>query len=239
MLKSLLELLSRGLYAFLNAFMYLYLFSALGFFLVKDDAIMYFSGKAYKPTDAHAVQALIAELRPRIRNDDYSFVDLGAGHGQVLAAMRDAVTSSGDAPLFQRVIGVEIDEATYRQAIQKVDDPSIELVCADMFDYVKEACAQSRLLTCGRAVFFLYEPLVWASLPKRLRDQQYDRLLTDVGAHPGSIVVYISVRHIPRHIEQSMFERRGFSLQHAASVGHLGVLAKLAGTHNTLEIWRV
>lgn len=139
--------------------------SLFNFFLT--DGIMYMSGKAYKPTDPGTVEVLIKELLPLLgARRDWTFVDLGCGQGGMLTAMRNGAAG----PMFERVIGVELDEDTHRQAVKKVNDPSIEVVCGDMFAYVKKACAQQKLLS-GRAVFYMYEPLWAANMPKKVRDE--------------------------------------------------------------------
>jgi len=209
--------------------------SLFNFFLT--DGIMYMSGKAYKPTDPGTVEVLIKELLPLLgARRDWTFVDLGCGQGGMLTAMRNGAAG----PMFERVIGVELDEDTHRQAVKKVNDPSIEVVCGDMFAYVKKACAQQKLLS-GRAVFYMYEPLWAANMPKKVRDELYDGLLGAVGAHAGSMVVYITgvVQMHERHIEQAALKRGGLSIKHSARVSQSGVANNLSGTYNTLEIWSV
>ena len=204
------------------------------------DGLMYLSGKAYKPTDPGVVRLLIGKLRPLIgTHDDWTFVDLGCGQGAMLLDMRAATTPTG-TPLFRRVVGVELDADTHRQAVRKVgNDPSIEVVCEDMFAYVRAVCAQKPLLS-GRAIFYMYEPLWAANMPAEKRDALYSELLACVGAHAGSLVVYITgVQIHERHIAQAMLERAGLKLQHEERVRQSGAANKLSATYNTMEIWKV
>ena len=205
------------------------------------DGLMYLSGKAYKPTDPSVVEQLIRELQPLVskRTCGWTFVDLGCGQGGLLPIMRTATMPSG-SPMFQHVVGVELDPDTHRQALKRVaGDSSIEVVCGDMFEYVRTVCAKSPLLG-GRAVFYMYEPLWAANMPKPVRDGLYNELLAAVGAHADSIVVYITgvVQMHERHIEQTMLERAGLTLQHQQCVAQSGAANKLSATYNTMEIWR-
>ena len=207
----------------------------------KTDGLMYLTGKAYKPTDPGVVQHLITELRllmgapERDDRSDWTFVDLGCGQGAMLPAIRDATTAG--QPMFDRVIGVELDEATYRQAVKQVGERSIELVCDDMFAYVENVCAQKQLFG-GHAIFYMYEPLWRAGMGKDLRDDLYARLLASVSRHVGAVVVYVTgIDH--RHITGDMLIAGGMTLKSSSQVFQSGVANKLSGTSNTMEIWAV
>ena len=206
------------------------------------DGMMYLTGKAYKPTDPSVAQKLIHELRPLIgaSEDSWTFVDLGCGQGALLPSLR-AAKAVGGQPMFQSVVGVELDVDTHRQAVRKVGgDPAIKVVCGDMFEYVRSACAQKRLLS-GRAVFYMYEPLWAANMAKAMRDELYGELLAAVGGHEESIVVYVTgvVQMHERHIEQAAFAKNGLALLHQQRVNQSGAANKLSATYNTMEIWRV
>lgn len=197
-----------------------------------QDGVMYVKGKAYKPTHPETVQLLIAELQGLISESgpgSWKFCDLGCGEGRLLPDMRRA-------GLFERIVGVELDEETYKQAITKVADPSIELVCADMFKYVEDACAKGDF---ARTVVYIYEPLWRAGLPLEVVHQLYERFLENIATQRGAVVVYITgTQWHERHVPTSMFEKHGFVLRRGAQVTNSGVANALSGTYNTLEMWQ-
>ena len=130
---------------------------------------MYLKGKAYKPTHPGVMQTLIDTLQDMLgqhgpypvgdanTSGGWTFIDLGCGQGALLPAMRAATAAPPheSQKLFERVCGVELDEDTYKEAVELVNDSSIELTCGDMFKYVEDACNAGK----GKTVFYMYEPL--------------------------------------------------------------------------------
>ena len=53
--------------------------------------------------------------------------------------------------MFERVVGVELDPGTYREAVAAHSDPCIEIECGDMFPFVDKICAGSKLYS-GRGL---------------------------------------------------------------------------------------
>ena len=153
----------------------------------------------------------------------------------MLQPMREA-TSNGK-PLFERVVGVELDPRTYREAVAAHTDPSIEVVCGDMFPFVETACAGTNIYG-GSAAFYLYEPLWMAGLPKHEMDRLYASMLAHVAKHPGSVVAYCAADSA-REVPTSLLESSGMQLKRAALVAQNGVFNKLRGKYNTLELWQV
>ena len=204
---------------------------------VITDGLMYLRGKAYKPTQPTVMQQLMVELKPLLcKREPYpcktgtaSFIDLGCGQATLLPSVRAC-------GMFDRVIGVELDEATYREAVRLVDDKSVELHCCDMFDFVRNLDFHGPW--SGQLVIYMYEPLWKAGLPTEKVREMYDGLLTVLGARPASLVVYVTGVH-DRHISVAMLETHGLKLRHQAQVNNSGVVNKLSRTSNTMEIWEV
>jgi len=205
----------------------------------KADMLMYVNGKAYKPTDPEVAGHVVSELRKLLSGpNNWTFVDLGCGLGDILPAMRAAKSAAAGMPMFEHVVGVELDEDTYRDAVKRLDS-SIEVVCGDMFAYVEKVCMANELFG-GRAVFYMYEPLWKANMAAEVMDGLYGGLLTAVSAHPGSVVVYVTgIQHHTRHISTTMLQSKGLVLLHSSRVNQSGVANSISGTYNTLEIWRV
>jgi len=194
------------------------------------------SGRAAcKPTMPAVIPTVIEELKQVIDGrTDYSFVDLGCGQGSMLQPMRDATIDG--KPMFERVIGVELDPGTHAVAAAAHSDPTIEVVCGDMFPFVEEAC-EGRLFG-GRAAFYIYEPLWMANLPAEEMERLYGGLLDAVAKHPGSIIVYCSADAY-REISTSLLESKGLVLKRAVQVAQNGAFNKLRGRYNPLELWQV
>jgi len=196
-----------------------------------QDAWMLLRGKAYKPSSPQTTQMVLRQVKALL-NEPATFVDLGCGRGTQLPVVRDARLSDG-RPLFKRVIGVELDEQTYRDALAKVGGGGIELVCACMFKFVEHFdFAQQQ-----RTVLYMYEPLWAAGMPVSEIHRLYEQLLGVVAMQAkGTIIVYMTgVGH--RHIPADMFVRHGFSLAHATMVANSGLANTLSGTANALEVW--
>ena len=197
---------------------------------------------ACKPTMPGVIPTVIDELKQVMRPlaaEDWTFVDLGCGQGMMLRPMRNA-TMDG-RPLFERVVGVELDPATAKHATKAhKDDPLIDVVCGDMFPFVEEACATGGRLdgVRQRAAFYIYEPLWMANLSTVEMDRLYGGLLDAVARHPGAIVVYCSADKC-REIKTSLFEERGFELKKAVQVAQNGEFNKVRGRYNPLELWQV
>lgn len=194
---------------------------------------------ACKPTMPTVIPTVIEELSAVMRESGkavWSFVDLGCGQGTMLRPMREA-TLNGQ-PMFERVLGVELDPGTHREAVNATwRDDKIEVICGDMFPFVEKACGGANILG-GSAAFYVYEPLWMANLTKAETDALYSRMLANVAKHSGSIVVYCcadSAREIPT----SLFEASGMVLKRATSVAQNGVFNKLRGRFNPLEVWQV
>lgn len=211
------------------------------------DAVMYLKGKAYKPTHPGVMKTLIDTLQDILGQHGpypvgdvggWTFIDLGCGQGALLPAMRAARAAppNDSQGLFERVCGVELDEDTYKEAVQIVNDSSIELCCGDMFKFVEETCDKGK----GRTVFYMYEPLWKAGLSEKVVESLYEGLLSNVAKMGDCYIVYItgisSSLH-KRHIAPRMFESHGMQLKYSAQVCNSGQANKITGTSNTLEVW--
>ena len=64
-------------------------------------------------------------MGPLVGASDWTFIDLGCGQGMMLQPMRDALIEG--KPLFRRVVGVELDPGTHREAVRAHSDPAIEV----------------------------------------------------------------------------------------------------------------
>ena len=194
---------------------------------------------ACKPTMPAVIPTVIEHLKevmgPLEGPSDWTFVDCGCGQGMMLQPMRNATLDG--KPLFERVIGVELDPGTYREAVAAHDDPLIEVHCGDMFPFVEQACAGGRLYG-GHAAFYIYEPLWMAGFSEAKMDELYGALLDAIAKHPGSVVVYCSADAY-REVKTSLFEDRGFQLRRAVQVAQNGAFNKLRGRYNPLELWQV
>lgn len=194
---------------------------------------------ACKPTMPTVIPTVIEEVKRVMHGDScqaWTFVDCGCGQGAMLQPMRDA--KHDDRPLFERVVGVELDPATHREAARRHSaDPMIEVVCGDMFPFVEKACAGSTLYG-GRAVFYIYEPLWMANIPTDEMNRLYGGLLDAVSKHPGSVIAYCSADAY-REISTELLKQKGFVLQHAVTVAQNGAFNKLKGVYNPLELWQV
>eukprot|EP00966_Prymnesium_polylepis_P177183 4103651-Prymnesium_polylepis.2 len=164
-------------------------------------------------------------MKPVKGKTDFTFVDLGCGEGTMLQPMKDA-TVDGE-PMFERVVGVELDPGTHRVAAAAHKDPAIEVVCGDMFPFVEKACAGKKLFG-GRAAFYLYEPLWMAGLPKEEMDRLYAGLLANIAKHPGSILAYCAADSA-REVPTALLEASGMVLKRATLVAQNGVFNKLRG----------
>ena len=150
---------------------------------------------ACKPTMPDVVPFIIEQLKdvmgPLNGKSDWTFCDLGCGQGMMLKPMSDA-TMDGK-PMFEKVVGVELDPGTHREAVAAHNtEPRIEVVCGDMFPFIKEAC--NGKLFGGRAAFYVYEPLWMANFSTEEMDRLYGAMLAAIAMHPGSIIVYWYVR---------------------------------------------
>jgi len=192
---------------------------------------------ACKPTMPAVIPTIIEELQQVMNSSlSFTFIDLGCGQGTMLQPMRDAVVDDGK-PMFDRVIGVELDPATHAEAVRAHSDPKIEIVCDDMFPFVERACAGKRLYN-GAAAFYIYEPLWMANLTKEEMNRLYGGLLDAVSKHPGSIIVYCSADAF-REMSTSLLEEKGLVLKRAVKVAQNGAFNKLRGVYNPLELWEV
>jgi len=194
---------------------------------------------ACKPTMPAVIPTVIDELKHVMGEtrgkSAWTFVDCGCGQGMMLKPMRSAMVDG--KPIFERVVGVELDPGTFREA-QKAhqDDAGIEVVCGDMFPFVEKACTGK--LYGGRAAFYIYEPLWMANFSTEEMEQLYGGLLDAVAKHPGSIIVYCSADAY-REIPTRLFEQKGLVLKRAAQVAQNGAFNKLRGRYNPLELWQV
>lgn len=150
---------------------------------------------ACKPTMPDVVPFIIEQLKdvmgPLNGKSDWTFCDLGCGQGMMLKPMSDA-TMDGK-PMFEKVVGVELDPGTHREAVAAHNtEPRIEVVCGDMFPFIKDAC--NGKLFGGRAAFYVYEPLWMANFSTEEMDRLYGDMLAAIAMHPGSIIVYWYVR---------------------------------------------
>ena len=99
---------------------------------------------ACKPTMPAVIPTVVEQLRQVMSEDSspdaaWTFVDLGCGQGMMLQPMRDAMIDG--RRMFEKVVGVELDPNTHREAEAAHDDPAIEVVCGDMFPFVEKACS--------------------------------------------------------------------------------------------------
>ena len=139
--------------------------------------------------------------------------------------------------MFERVVGVELDPATAKEAVAKhKENPKVEVVCGDMFPFVERACKGT--LYGGRAAFYIYEPLWMANFSEEEMDRLYGGLLECVAKHPGSIIVYCSADAY-REISTELFQSKGLTLMRKAQVAQNGAFNKLRGRYNPLELWQV
>merc|ERR1711865_1342622 len=109
---------------------------------------------SYKPTQDHLAVEILAQLRHLVIDEhgDWVFVDLGCGQGKMLLMIQHA-------NVFSQVIGVELDDETYKQASELVGPvPRVQVVLGDMFAYPEQMRANG---TTNRVVFYImmYEPL--------------------------------------------------------------------------------
>ena len=191
---------------------------------------------ACKPTMPGVIPTVIEELQQVMDGRlNWTFVDLGCGQGTMLQPMANATVDG--RPMFERVIGVELDPATHAEAARAHNDPKIEVVLGDMFPFVEQACAGKQLYT-GAAAFYIYEPLWMANLSTEEMNRLYGGLLDAVAKHPGSIVVYCSADAF-REMSTSLLEERGLLLKRAVKVAQNGAFNKLRGVYNPLELWQV
>ena len=194
---------------------------------------------ACKPTMPAVTQIIIDELKqvmgPMGGESDWTFVDLGCGQGLMLQPMCDATVDG--RKMFARCVGVELDPGTHGEAVALHSDPSIEVVCGDMFPFVEKACANAKIYG-GRAAFYIYEPLWMAGFSEAQMDELYGRMLDHIAKHPGAIVVYCSADAF-REMKTSLLVEKGFELKRAAQVAQNGVFNKIRGIYNPLELWQV
>jgi len=195
---------------------------------------------ACKPTMPGVIPTVIAELKhvmgPLHGASDWTFVDLGCGQGMMLQPMRDALVEGGQ-PLFRRVVGVELDPVTHKEAVRAHSDPAIEVVCDDMFPFVERACAHAKIYG-GRAAFYIYEPLWMANLSEAEMDKLYGGLLDAISKHPEAVIVYCSADAY-REMKTSLLVEKGFVLRRAVQVAQNGAFNKIRGVYNPLELWQV
>jgi len=191
---------------------------------------------ACKPTMPAVIPTVVEELKQVMDGElSWTFVDCGCGQGTMLQPMRNATVDG--RRLFQRVVGVELDPATHREAVAAHNDPAIEVVCGDMFPFVDKLCAGDDILG-GCAVFYIYEPLWMANLPAEEMRRLYGGLLDAVARHPGSVIAYCSADAY-REIGASLLEEKGLVLRRAVKVAQNGAFNKLRGVYNPLEFWQV
>lgn len=196
---------------------------------------------ACKPTMPGVIPTIVSELKEVMGpfgkgKSDWTFVDCGCGQGMMLQPMRDAMI--GSTPMFEHVVGVELDPRTHAEAAAAhASDPSIEVVCGDMFPFVEKACAGAKLYG-GRACFYVYEPLWMANFSEEEMDRLYGGMLDNIAKHPGSIVVYCSADAF-REMKTELLVAKGFELRRAAQVAQNGAFNKLRGKWNPLELWQV
>lgn len=229
------------------------------------DVIMHLRGKAYKPSSPETTSTMLDMMRPVIErfgdpDQPPPFVDLGCGRGTQLPAVRRACCTGG-RPLFGSVVGVELDEDTYKEAVKTVGADGIDLVCSCLFKFVDVATRAPpfalkakwrerrwpEVLTPAGVVFYMYEPLWAAGMPLNEVHAKYELMLSTLVSRYSSggrkqrervFLIYmtgISDRHIPKE----MLDRNDFMLYSVKSVTNSGVINKLSGTTNTLEVWQL
>jgi len=224
-----------------------------------SDAMMHLRGKAYKPSSPSTVQTMLDMLRPileKVGDPDTPglFVDLGCGRGTQLKAVRSACRTDG-RPLFGHVVGVELDEDTYKDAVKSVSGDGVELVCSCLFKFVDLATRAKwrerrwpacEVLSPAGAVFYMYEPLWAAGLPLAEVHEKYEFLLSTLKTRAAKarserhrvLLVYMTgIKE--RHIAKEILERNNFQLYTEKSVPNSGVINNLSGTTNTLEVWQL
>ena len=134
----------------------------------------------YEPTPASALDKMLQALA--IDPSEYTFIDLGSGKGKV-------VLLASTYP-FRRVIGVELYEEFHRIAVANLEAfperqrraKSVTLECVDAGAYV---------LPREPAVVYLFNPFSEEILAK---------VLVNIEAHPGPLVVLFYAAIILRHM---------------------------------------
>lgn len=233
---------------------YIAVYDLLSWFLA--DAIMHLRGKAYKPSSPATTQVMLDMMRAALERfgdpeKPPPFIDLGCGRGTQLPAVRRACRSDG-RPLFGSVVGVELDEDTYKEA-GKVCGDGVDLVCSCLFKFVDLATRARwrerrwpEVLSSAGAVFYMYEPLWAAGMPLEEVHAKYETLLSALKTRSAKaksereriFLIYmtgIGERHIPKE----MLDRNDFQLLNATLVANSGVINTLSGTANTLEVWQL
>lgn len=196
---------------------------------------------ACKPTMPAVIPTVVEQLKEVMgtlggKPSDWTFVDLGCGQGTMLQPMRDATLDG--VPMFQRVVGVELDPGTHREALRAhAGDAGIEVVCGDMFPFVERACADARLFG-GRAAFYIYEPLWMANFSTETMDRLYGGLLDAIAKHPEAVIVYCSADAY-REMKTELLVGKGFELKRTVQVAQNGAFNKIRGRYNPLEFWQV
>ena len=120
---------------------------------------------AYKPTMPDVVPFIIEQLKdvmgPLNGKSDWTFCDLGCSQGMMLA---DERCNDGWQAHVWGVVGVELDPGTHRKRCP-TQEPRIEVVCGDMFPFIKDACNGE--LFGGRATFMSMSRCGWPTSPPR------------------------------------------------------------------------
>jgi hypothetical protein len=182
------------------------------------DLWMFYQDKSYKPMSAASIRTMVELIRATLPVQDQAldWVDLGCGHGDVLARLRDLP--------FRRLIGIELDDLVYRYASRRFrGDTRVHIVHGDLFDYVHERSAPV-------PVYFLYEPLWRSTLSPSMIRRKYLGLLERICREP-CFVIYVSAV-FARQLPSDMFRHMCGELLVTSFVRNLSCL-----TRNPLEIW--